>query len=163
MPASVAVVEDVPVTEKKLGYVESETNLVYRLTSHQNTEFPKQNLVIGGYSSCDWTQHKDGDGSGGDSKCFVFNLTQNLRLQALSTVADKFTFWTPMKRVRPSSSSGARSLSSAPTSKQFSLTSATRITTRFAATTRLDLSSLRTKYSPPSVLRYGCSRRRCRT
>lgn len=55
-------------------------------------EDTKQSLVIGGYSSCGWTQHKDGDGSGGDSKCFVFNLTQNLRLQALSTVADKFTF-----------------------------------------------------------------------
>ncbi len=35
----------------------------------------KQNVIIGGYSSCGWTQHKDGDGSGGDSKCFMFNLT----------------------------------------------------------------------------------------
>jgi hypothetical protein len=55
-------------------------------------EDTKQSIVIGEYISCGWMQHKEGDGSGGDSKCSVFNLTQNLRLQALSTVANKFTF-----------------------------------------------------------------------
>jgi hypothetical protein len=51
------------------------------------------NIVCGGYSSCGWTSHSD---LFGDSSCFVFNLTQNIKLQAMANVASRFTFITPV-------------------------------------------------------------------
>jgi len=45
--------------------------------------------VVGGYSSVGWTRD-----TAGDSTCFLFNLTNNLRFNALDKVGEQFSWIT---------------------------------------------------------------------